>query len=374
MKITKRIAVLASSRAFINSHQHLIKSLVQLGHRVFCVVPEDGFDCNNENFGAEFHALPLQRTGFNPLNDLKFLGRLVMLFKRLKIDMTIAYTIKPVIYGSIAARIVRTPFISSVITGLGYAFINESLQQKMAGFMALNLYRLAMAYNQRVFFLNPDDREDFLRLNVVKPEQCAIINGSGVDLKHFSFSPTEQLKPSFVLISRMLKEKGIMEFIEAARIVKQTHPEVKFNIVGPQDPGPSGISPAEIEMHCKDGLIAYHGATDDVRPYLRDSAVYILPSYYREGIPRTNLEAMATGRAIITTNTPGCRETVVDGENGYLVPPKDSQALADAMLKFIHDSALVREMGRASRRLAEKSFAVDEVNQSMMSYLNLLES
>lgn len=371
MKTTKRIAVLASSRAFIESHHHLIRMLVSSGHEVFCIVPDE--TVKKDDFGAKFYYLPLQRTGFNPLSDLNFLCRLISLFRRLKPDMTIAYTLKPVIYASIAAKIVKVPFISSVITGLGYPFNKDSLRQKLAGFLAMNLCRIALAFNQKVLFLNPDDLEEFSRLRVVEPGKSAIINGSGVDLDYFSFTPLETKKPVFLLIARLLKEKGILEFIEAAKIVKDKYPEVSCKLLGPKDPGPSGISLSLIERYSKDGVVEYLGKTDDVRPYLREAGVYILPSY-REGIPRTNLEAMATGRAIITTDAPGCRETVKENLNGFLVPPKNSVALAEAMMKFVEKPALMQTMGKASRQLAENKFEVNEVNQAMLKYLRLDES
>ena len=370
MKTRKRIAITASSLHFLRSRSHLIRNLTKMGHKVFCVVPTEE-DANHENeFGAELYFLPLQKTGFNPLSDLRFLFKLIKLFRRLHPDMTIAYTIKPVIYFSIAARIVKVPFINSVITGLGYVFINNSFRQKIARFIALNLYKIALAFNQKVFFLNPDDQEEFLKLGMVKPSQCELINGSGVDLKHFSYSPWKNKKPSFILIARMLKEKGIMEFIQAAEIVKKSHPDIEFNIVGPSDTGPSAIKTEKFQKYINEGLISYHGFKKDVRSFLRNSAVYVLPSY-REGLPKTSLEAMAVGRAIITTDTAGCRETVKNGVNGYLIPPRNSSALAQAMLKFIDNPSLAQKMGQASRKLVENKFSVDEVNESLISCLNL---
>lgn len=358
----------------MRSRKQLISDLVRMGHKVFCIVPQEEGENRQNEFGAEFYCLPLQKTGFNPFSDLKFLLKLITLFRRLKIDMTIVYTIKPVIYCSLAAKIAGVKHISSVITGLGYAFVNNSFHQKFAGFIASNLYKIALACNQKVFFLNPDDRDQFLKIGAVTPKQCAIINGPGVDLDHFNFSPLTSKKTSFVLIARMLKEKGILEFVEAANQVKKAHPEIEFNIVGPIDTGPSAISAKKLEEVTRQGLVQYRGYTDDVRNYLRDSTVYVLPSYYREGIPRTNLEAMSVGRAIITTDTPGCRETVQDGKNGFLIPPRNSNALAEAMLKFIEDPELAVKMGSASRKFAEKCFAVNSINQSMMSYLDLLET
>lgn len=372
MDSRKTIAVLASSKSFIDSRQHLIKSLIESGHKVCCIVPDHFATNPMVDFGAEFYGLPLEKSGFNPLKDLRFLLKLVGLFRNLRPDMVLAYTIKPVIYGSIAAKIVRIPHIFSVIAGLGYAFINDSMKQKLTGLLAKKLYKIALKFNDKVFFQNPDDLNDFLKLGIVKSPQSILINGSGVDLSYFSHSPPTNTIPGFVMISRMLREKGVIEFIEAARVIKREFPSAIFKVIGPTDSGPSGFSAGEIEGYARENSVEYHGKTEDVRPFLREASVYVLPSYYREGVPRTILEALSTGRAIITTDTPGCRETVEDGKNGFLVPSKNIDALVEAMRKLILDPALANRMGRESRKLAEKKFDVHGVNRMMLIHLGLI--
>jgi glycosyltransferase involved in cell wall biosynthesis len=298
---------------------------------------------------------------------------LFRLMRSLKPDAMLAYTVKPVVYGLLAARLAGVPKRFALITGLGYAFQGAdsvSTSRHWLRLLVQKLYKLALRGAHKTFFQNPDDEILFRDLNLL-PESAAtvIVNGSGVDLEEFT--PTVLPEAiSFLLIARLLGDKGIREYVEAAGRIKASFPLVKFNLVGWIDDNPDSISPDELDLWIDQGLITYWGRLADVRPAIEASSVYVLPSY-REGTPRTVLEAMAMGRPIITTDAPGCRETVVDGVNGYLVRVKDSESLGHAMMRFIHDPDKTITMGQASRTLAKEKFDVHAVNKKMLYEMDI---
>ena len=349
----------------------LIQDIISAGHKVIACAPE--IDQNTAAWlleaGVASHSIPLQRTGLNPCKDYYTVTILKKLLLLERPDVILSYTVKPVIYGSLSAFWAGVPNIYSMITGLGYAFSGNTLRRKIIGKIAQTLYRIALKKNNKVFFQNPDDRDEFVKLRLVKKRQSILINGSGVDLDHYQATPLPT-KKAFLLISRLIKEKGIHEYVEAARIIKDQYDEVTFTLVGWIDPTPSAINPKDLQKWQHDGLIEFKGKMEDVRPALTDTLVYVLPSY-REGTPRTVLEAMAMGRAIVTTDVPGCRETVRDGINGYLVPPNDSVALAKALEKFILRPELAIEMGRKSRQMAYR-FDVHKVNNVILRTMGLI--
>jgi len=234
------------------------------------------------------------------------------------------------------------------------------------------LYRRALRQNRSVFFQNPDDLDQFDRLRLLRSRsQAVLVNGSGVDLDHFRPLPPVVNPPVFLLMARLYREKGIREFVAAARLVKERYPQTRFCLVGSIDSNPSAILPVELEAWKAEGVIEHTPWVDDVRPFLAACSVYVLPSY-REGTPRTVLEAMAVARPTITTDAPGCRETVVDGENGFLVPVKDAQAVAQAMERFILNPELIGRMGRCARTIAEQKYDVHDVNRIMVKVMGLV--
>lgn len=332
-----------------------------------------------ENFGYCVHAIPMQRTGTNPIADLKTLWAMRAIITKIKPDYVLAYTIKPVIYGTLAAWLAKVPQRFALITGLGYAFQNVEADGGRSIFQKLvhGLYRQALVRSSKAFFQNPDDLALFKQLNLItQATPAVVVNGSGVNVSDFNVVPlpldnTHKIRISFLLIARLLGDKGVREFAAAAAIIKQSNPEVEFHLVGWIDENPAAISQQELDQWVADKTVNYWGKLSDVRPAIAESSIYVLPSY-REGTPRTVLEAMAMGRAIITTDAPGCRETVVDGENGYLVPVKSVESLVEAMRKFIDDPELAEKMGQRSREIALTKYDVHEVNKHMMTEMGLI--
>lgn len=304
------------------------------------------------------------------MSDLKTFFDLKNVFQVYRPDVCLLYNIKPVLYGSLAARVVRVPRIFSMITGAGYVFGDSSIQQRLLKTLVLPFYKLALSGNTKAFFQKPDDQELFLREGLVSETgQCVLINGSGVDTEYYWEVPPITDKIVFLLIARLISEKGVYEYVEAARVIKKNYPNAIFRLLGPFDSNPTSISKGQVEMWHNEGAIEYLGATRDVRPFIAESSVFVLPSY-REGTPRTVLEAMSMGRPIITTDAPGCRETVIDGRNGYLVPVRDVDALVEAMERFVLNPEIIPVMGRESRRIAVDKYDVRKViGKSIELYL-----
>ncbi|MGE6392581.1 glycosyltransferase family 4 protein [Psychrobacter pacificensis] len=360
----------------------LIVAIQDAGFEIHIAAPE--FEVYPEEcdsliaLGYTVHDIPMQRTGTNPLKDAKTLSALYLLMKKIKPDYVLGYTIKPVIYGSLAAKLARVPHIFALITGLGYAFSGaEEKGYKKSNLQKVmhQLYAAALLTTDKVFFQNPDDQALFKKMGILKPSTpSTVVNGSGVNVSEYSVAPlpteNDVPVPRFLLIARLLGAKGVSEYAQAAAMIKSRYPSVQFDLVGWVDDNPDSIEQRELDAWIEDGLFNFLGKLNDVKPAIADSSVYVLPSY-REGTPRTVLEAMAMGRAVITTDAPGCRETVIDGYNGYLVPVKDADALAEAMQKFIDEPELIVKMGRAARQVAMDKFDVNTVNQRMLTEMGI---
>ncbi len=360
------------ARSLLNFRSELIQTLAKLGHEVIALGPEPGFEEELKALGACYVQIPLARTGLNPFQDFRTFFRLLVEMRKREPDIVFSYAVKPVIYGSLAARAAGIPGVYSMITGVGSVFLEESGLYNLLARLVKLLYKAALRSNHVVFFQNPDDLSLFREAGLL-PAKCraVLINGSGVDVERFSYVEPRVKPLSFLLIARLIWHKGIREYVEAARFLKSRYPEVSFKLLGPLDTNPSAIEKKEVEAWVNEGTIEYLGETDDVRPYLAACSVYVLPSY-REGTPRSVLEAMAVGRPVITTNVPGCRETVEEGVNGFLVPAKDSVALADAMEKFILNPEMILEMGRKSREIAVQKYNVHKVNQVILEAMGLI--
>jgi glycosyltransferase involved in cell wall biosynthesis len=302
-------------------------------------------------------------------SDLRALLSLVRLMHRSAPDVVIAYTIKPVVYGMVAASIAGVKWRFAIITGLGYLFSGEKRgKQRLAEF----LYSRAFARTHKVFFQNPDDEALFRRLRLLPTGlPSVVVNGSGVDTSQFNVAPFPKEPVTFLLMARLIGAKGIREYAAAAAEVHRSRPEARFLLLGGREEGPDRIAPDELASWEQDGTVKWLGRLDDVQPVIAGAHVFVLPSYYREGVPRSVLEAMAMGRPVITTDAPGCRETVRHGENGFLVPVRDTAALADAMRRFLDDPSLIERMGQAARRIAETKYGVHEVNSVMLAEMGL---
>lgn len=322
--------------------------------------------------GAKALHYPLKRTSISPLADLKTLLSLAVSLAHSQPHLVLTFQPKPNVYGILAAALARVPLRAAVVEGLGFAFTpgEDTLKKRLVRAVLKVLYRLSFAFAHKVFFLNPDDLKEFVSQGLVRPEKAVLLGGIGVPLEEWPPAPPHLEPLTFTLIARLLKEKGVREFAEAARRVKAKHPEARFLLIGPLDTNPGAIPEEEVRSWVEEGVLEWVPWTEDVRPYLRRTSVYVLPSY-REGVPRSTQEALAMARPVITTDAPGCRETVVDGVNGFLVPPRDPEALAEAMERFIQDPSLVERMGWESRKLAEERFDAYKINARLLSELGI---
>ena len=361
--------------SLVNFRGPLLRAMQAAGHDVIAAAPELSHDRAADELavaGIQCRDIPLSRTGLNLLADARLLLSLTRLMRKEAPQVVLAYTAKAVIFGLLGAAIARVPRRYALITGLGYAFTGHASGLRgLVRSISRALYRTALKRSTKVFFQNSDDAALFLELRLV-PEglPVVIVNGSGVDLDQFSpiSPPTGPIR--FLLIARLLSAKGIREYATAAREVRAHHPYAQFHLVGGIDTNPDCLPLAEVEEWQMSGTLVWHGEVRDVRPHIAGCHVYVLPSY-REGTPRSVLEAMAMARPIITTDAPGCRETVADGKNGFLVPPRSVDALAAAMVRFISEPSLVERMGKKSRELAEAKYDVAEVNAHMLQEMEL---
>ena len=367
----KIIVVASLAFSLLRFRGELLKEMAEKGHEVLTVAPDFSEKIKEQlnSFGIRAKEITLSRTGLNPLTDIKTIVELARLFRSEAPDCILSYTIKPVLYASFAAQIVGIRNIYSIITGAGYAFIEQkSLKRKVVNFVASILYKHALKANCCVFFQNPDDLEEFQKRKLIKLDMTTrIVNGSGVNLQKF-FPASLPIEPSFLLIARLVADKGVREYVDAARLLKSQYPAVKFYLAGDFDTNPSFIRKEEMQAWEDDGIIEYLGVLDDVRSAIVRCLVFVLPSY-REGIPKVVLEAMSMGRPIITTDVPGCRETVVHEENGFLVPPRNSRKLAEAMSLFIQNPGIASKMGEVSRQMAEQKFDVYKVNKIILDVM-----
>ncbi len=333
----------------------------------------DGYEEKIRDLGIPFVPLPIDKKGTNFLADLVLFKTLFQWYLREKPDIVHHFTIKPVIYGSIAARLAGVPRIINTITGLGYVFIEDFSWLRR---LVEQQYRLALACAHFTFFQNQDDLGLFLKRKLIKREKTGLLPGSGVDITFFTpitgKEDTSSQKPcTFIIISRLLKEKGIYEFVEAARIVKEQFPDTQFQLLGKRDErNPTVIPLKDIELWQSEGLITWLGETGDVRPFLARADVVVLPSY-REGLPRSLLEASAMGKPVITTDVVGCRDAVEHEITGLLVPAKNALALAEAMIRIIEDPELKEKMGKFGRKKVEQDFNEKTVIENILTVYQL---
>lgn len=353
-----------------------MKAVAKAGYEVHVICPglldNEPVRAKLESSGVVCHDIKMARTGLNPVADFSVLLTLRKRMREIRPDIVLCYTIKPVIYGMLAARLSGVSRRIALITGLGYAFTGQE-QRGLRSYLRhvlRRLYKVALDGAHRVIFQNNDDKKLFLELGLVASEEkVAVVNGSGIDVSSFTVAPLPE-PPSFLLIARLLGDKGVREYVAAARNIKRTNSNARFMLVGWVDENPDAISHAELDGWIASGDIEFLGKLDDVRPAIANCNIYVLPSY-REGTPRTVLEAMAMGRPIVTTDAPGCRETVEPGVNGMLVPVKSVGELEAAMRFFIENPSEISKMGVSSRLIAEEKYDVHKVNKKMLQYMGV---
>ena len=340
--------------AIYTYRQGVIRTLIAKGVRVIVLAPRDRTFALLEEMGCECIDLPVASKSTNPLDDLRTLAALYRHYRTIRPDVVFHYTIKANIYGSVAAWLARVPSIA-VTTGLGYVFIQKS----RAASVAKALYRFAFRFPREVWFLNRDDHSAFLNERLLaRPERAKLLHGEGVDIDHFGLTPLPQAqRVTFVLIGRLLWDKGVGEYVEAARMLRMRYPHARFQLLGPVGvDNPSAIAQADIDGWTREGVIEYLGEAHDVRPVIANADCVVLPSY-REGVPRTLMEASAMGRPIVATNVPGCREVVQDGVTGLLCEVKNAQSLAAKLAQIVDmDASARREMGLRGREKVAAEF------------------
>lgn len=349
-----------SSWNLVNYRSGLIRALIAGGDTVIALAPRDASTGAVEALGCRFIELPMNPSGTGVFSNLRLLQRFFVILRRERPDYFLGFTIKPNIFGSLAARMLGIRYINN-ITGLGHVFMRRTLITRLAVF----LYSFALAKSACVFFQNPDDLGLFADLGIVKGVQTGLLPGSGVDLDYFRCPQTGTKEmaensneiTSFIFVSRMLNEKGVFEFYEAACMLRDTGMPANFSLLGPISEGRDGVPLATIEKWHEEGVVTYLGETDDVREFILAADCVVLPTFYREGVPRSLIEAAAMGRPLIATDVAGCREIVRDGENGFLVLPRNVQDLADKMKEFAALAPKLKiDLGLRSRAIAEEKF------------------
>ncbi len=370
----RKVALVANTDfSLYNFRMGLIRALLAKGYQVHIVCPDGEYIEALVKQGVEHHPLIMDRKGTNPVNELKTVWRLYRIFRKEKFDAVHCYTIKPNIYGDIAAKMAGVPAVINSVTGLGYVFTGSGRKKRLLRVLVVALYKFAFKFAGRVIFLNDDDFELFRRYGICDSRRGIVIKSEGIDPDKYSISNVSHDRLDEVrdelglsedcgklvvtMIARLIWDKGVREFVEASRLVKSKHANTLFLLVGQIDEGnPAAVPEEYVRGAEREGLVRYLGMREDVPEILSISDIVTLPSYYREGIPRVMLEAMSMCRPVVTTNSVGCKEVVEVGKNGYLVQPKDHVALASAIEKLVVDEQLRIKMGEYGRHKVLSDF------------------
>ena len=369
-----------SAFTLINFRSELIQEFQSLGYSIIALVPRECNLISNEDAKVAFSELnlsveyiSLSRSGLNPLGEIKLLLELFLLMRKYRPEIVLNYTIKPTIYSSLAAKLNKVKTVASNITGLGYVFTGASIKNRLIKFIVKLQYRLALRFNNVVYFQNPDDLELFLGMKLVSKNKSCLLKGSGVDTCFLSPKNKDYLQIKILFVGRLLQDKGIYELFDAIKKVKAIYPDLQFSIAGGLDENPSSVKREQLDSYINSGLIDYKGVLKSrkaMKELYQSHNIFILPSY-REGTPRSTLEAMSMGLAVITTNVPGCRETVRNNVNGYLINDKSDDAIIGAILKLVAEPCEIKRMGENSRKLAIENFDVHAVNRRIINSLGL---
>lgn len=349
----------------------MMKDFVENGHSVIALGPDPELNWDNRfrEYGIHYKQIFVERNGINPISDLRTYRELKRIMKEEKPDKVFSYQAKTIVYGSLAAKFNGITEVYPLIAGLGSVFRGKGFKNGIIRMILKTEYRLAFKASKRVFFQNNDDRNEFIKHGLIREEKTVIINGSGVNVEKFKSEPLPE-KPAFLFIGRLIRDKGIIEYLEACKRIKCEYPSVRCLLVGPYDSNPTALKPEELQSYLDDETIDYFGEQADVRPFLKQCSTFVLPSYH-EGTPKTVLEAMATGRSIITSDAPGCREAVIDGHNGFLVAVKDIEGLVDKMRLLLVDQETNIIMAERSLILVKEKYDVKLVNKSIMKTMGL---
>lgn len=349
----------------------MMKSFMDKGHEVIAVAQESEAIWSerfNEH-GIQYRQVSVQRNGMNPISDLRTLKELYSLINEQKPDRIFIYQAKTIIYGATAAYLNSIHEVYSLVAGLGSVFRGSGFKNRILSIIMGAQYKWAFNKSRKVIFQNADDARLLLSKNLLKRHKVEMINGSGVNIERFQPVPLP-VAPAFLYIGRLIRDKGVMEYLEACRILKSTHGDVRCLLVGPFDTNPSALSPEDLKPYISSGIIEYFGEQKDVRPYVAQCSTYVLPSYH-EGTPKTVLEAMAMGRSIITSDAPGCRETVMDGVNGFLVEVKNVDMIVEKMKYLIEHPDVNQQMALESVKMARDKYDVRKVNDTIIRIMGL---
>ena len=377
---SKKIIIIGTiASSLYTFRKDLILSLIDKGYTVYAFTSDS--DETDLAKIAQLGAIPtyykLSRGGLNPYEDLSNTISLYKKIKKIQPDVVFSYFIKPVIYGTLAAKLSRVPKKIAMIEGLGFAFTEQpegySKKAKIVQRVQVALFKLALPLADKVIFLNPDDPIDLLKSHHIGVKKIEVLGGIGLNLKDYPYQPISlESQTRFLFIARLIREKGIFDFVEAAKLVKKIYPNAIFTVLGGIDEHAHGaMTKFQLDELVQSNIIEYPGQVNNVSEWIANSDVFVLPSYYREGVPRSTQEAMAVGRAIITTDVPGCRETVVDGVNGFLVPKWNPQALAEKMIHFIENPEQIQVMGEESYKIAKEKFDARIVNERLLKILGV---
>ncbi len=360
----KYLLIMTVSENVMNFRSSLIKFLLSKGHDVTVVAHDDNRAADIEKLGVTFHCIKQDNRGLNPFAILGYFRKMIQVIKKERPDVIFTYQMKPNIFGAISGWLCGVRRIFPMVEGMGDVYTNTGFKWTCIRFVADMLYRTSLYMVPKVFFLNDDDKKEFLHRKLTKEEKCLVVHGIGVDLEKFSYTPTKNER-TFLMAARMLKTKGVYEYCKCARIVKQKYPDAVFGYLGAE----ATVKLSDIQEYIDDGSIAYYGTTKDVRPYLAEATVVLLPSY-REGCPVSIMEAEATGCAVIVSNSVGCRDTVENGYNGFLVKKRDYEAMAEKVIWCIEHPEETRQMCINARKFAEEHFDAGKINEIVYEVSN----
>lgn len=366
-----KIILLANTDWYLYNYQlNLAQKIIDDGHEVILISPPGKFGRILMNSGLNWRPFPLSRRGLNPISETGSIMKLTNLYRQIKPDITHHFTAKCILYGSFAAKMSRVPQIINAVTGRGYIYSHNDWSTAAARKIISPIFKLAL-YGTEVIFQNEEDRNFFLGKKIINEDHAHLIPGSGVDVDKFQVSPFPSGKPIILMPSRMLWSKGVNEFITAASIFKKNGVDALFVLVGEPDPGnPDSIPVNQLEEWDRLENVEWWGWQDDMVKVFQKSTVVCLPSYYGEGLPKSLIEGASSGRPLVATDIPGCREVIRQGINGYLVPIKDGDSLAEAIEKIITDKHLAKQMGRNSRKIVECRYSTEIINNATISIYN----